>query len=266
MKTKSLALLGALAFTMTTTIQVNAMTCSAKSGDKTLALVELYTSEGCDSCPPADRWLSGLKTVNAGRAVPLSMHVDYWDYIGWHDPYAQALFAARQREISAINRERTVYTPQVLVAGKDFRAVGIFSSGLDDTLARVNRTPPRADLGISMTNSMSAGAARELKLDASAKLRNIAESRDAAMYLAVFENGLSSSVAAGENKGKLLKHDFVVREWAGPFAFGADGTLALTRAIALKPAWKTQELGVAMFVQNRSTGEILQALQLAACN
>jgi hypothetical protein len=246
-------------------VPANAATCGAKSGRNTVALVELYTSEGCDSCPPVDKWLSALKGNQAysGRAVPLSMHVDYWDYIGWRDPYAQAQFGARQREISGINRERTVYTPQILVAGRDLRP-GMFStaSGFDEALAKINRMPPRADLGLNIQGA----SASELKLDATAKLKNTSEAGDAVLYLAVFENGLSSSVAAGENKGKLLKHDFVVRQWLGPLAFAGDGTLALTRAIPLQAAWKKQELGIAMFVQNRSTGEVLQALQLAACN
>jgi hypothetical protein len=242
-----------------------AATCSAKSGAQTAALVELYTSEGCDSCPPADRWLSGLKDKDAksGRAVPLAMHVDYWDYIGWHDPYAQAQFSARQREQSAVNHERTIYTPQILVAGKDFRP-GWFSVGgesFDEDVARINLRDAGADIGLSLT-----GSSKELRLEANAKLRDAANSRDAALYLAVIENNLSSNVVAGENKGRLLKHDFVVRDWEGPFAFNADGSLMLNRTVNLQPSWKPQDLGVTAFVQNRSTGRVLQALQLAACS
>jgi hypothetical protein len=145
--------------------------CTAKSGAQTLAVVELYTSEGCDSCPPADRWLSGLKGAGtyADRVLPLALHVDYWDYIGWRDPFAQAQFSARQREMAAINRVRTVYTPQVLVGGRDFRP----GDGFDAALEKINRTPPRADLEIKM----SSGSARELKLDANAKLRRVERCR-----------------------------------------------------------------------------------------
>ena len=260
-----LAMLAAVAIATAAPALAVGAACSAKSGTQTAALIELYTSEGCDSCPPADRWLSGLKGSDAyaGRAVPLSLHVDYWDYIGWHDPYAQAQFSGRQHELSNINQAHMVYTPQILLSGKDFQP-GIFSRGenLDDAVARINRAPPRADLGLTLAGN----SGRDLKVEATARLRNTAESRDAALYLAVFENGLTSAVAAGENKGKTLKHDFVVREWGGPFAFNSDGTLAVTRDVALKPSWKQRDLGVALFVQNRSTGEVLQALQLAACN
>ena len=236
-----------------------AAACGAKSGAQTLAVVELYTSEGCDSCPPADRWLSGFKGAGAyaDRVLPLALHVDYWDYIGWKDPFAQAQFSARQREMAAINRMRTVYTPQVLLGGRDFRP----GNGFDAALDRINRTPPRADLEVRM----SSASARELKLDAKAVLRNGAESKDAVLYLAVFESGLASPVAAGENKGKLLRHDFVVREWAGPFAFAPGGTLDVTRAVAVPAGWKAKDLGAAALVQNRSSGEILQALRLASC-
>jgi hypothetical protein len=249
-----------------TTLSALAASCSAKSGPQTAALVELYTSEGCDSCPPADHWLSGLKDNDAksGRAVPLAMHVDYWDYIGWHDPYAQAQFSARQRELSALNKAHTVYTPQILVAGKDFQP-GWFSLGgesFDEAVARINLRTAAADIGLSLTGSFG----KELRFEANAKLRNVADMRDAALYVAVIENNLTSAVAAGENKGKTLKHDFVVRDWEGPFAFNADGSLVLNRAVALQPGWKPQDLGVTAFVQNRSTGRVLQALQLAACN
>jgi hypothetical protein len=92
--------------------------CTATSGAKRVTVVELYTSEGCDSCPTADRWLSTLKTRN--DVVPLSFHVDYWDYIGWKDPYAQKAFTERQRVRVAAQNSRSVYTPQVMMNGQDF--------------------------------------------------------------------------------------------------------------------------------------------------
>jgi len=263
-----IVLLAALAATLVpcTTVSSLAASCSAKSGPQTAALVELYTSEGCDSCPPADHWLSGLKDSDAksGRAVPLAMHVDYWDYIGWHDPYAQARFTARQRELSAINHDHTIYTPQILVAGKDFRP-GWFSVGgesFDEAVARINLRTAGADIGLALTGN----SGKELRYEANAKLRNATDMRDAALYVAIIENNLTSAVAAGENKGKTLKHDFVVRDWEGPFAFNPDGNLALNRTIAMQSNWKVQDLGVTAFVQNRSTGRVLQALQLAACH
>ena len=97
--------------------------CKARSGAGTAALVELYTSQGCSSCPPADRWLSTLGgRFAAERVVPLSLHVDYWDYLGWKDPYAKRRFSERQRKLSVLQRMALVYTPQVVVQGRDFRS------------------------------------------------------------------------------------------------------------------------------------------------
>src|SRR3954469_8448481 len=120
--------------------------CTARSGDKTAALVELYTSEGCDSCPPADRWLSSLGTQGyaPGRVVPLSLHVDYWDYIGWKDPYAKQQFSGRQRKLTQQQRLAFVYTPQVMLQGKDFRDWR--GGGFAQALARINAVPAAARL------------------------------------------------------------------------------------------------------------------------
>ena len=97
-------------------------TCGARSGASTVALVELYTSEGCDSCPPADRWLAGAFRGNAdtARAIPLAFHVDYWDRLGWKDRFASAAFTERQYAAMRANHTGFVYTPQVLVQGRDF--------------------------------------------------------------------------------------------------------------------------------------------------
>ena len=95
--------------------------CAASSGAMRAALLELYTSEGCSSCPPADQWLSNLPTQNldALAVVPLAFHVDYWDKLGWVDPFAQAAFTQRQRERNG--RLGWVYTPQFMLNGEDYR-------------------------------------------------------------------------------------------------------------------------------------------------
>src|SRR4029079_9042142 len=109
----------ALALATPYTAPLQAGECKARSGAHTTALVELYTSEGCDSCPPADRWLAALASRGHGpdRLVPIALHVDYWDYIGWKDPYAKALFSSRQRKLAQVMRAKIVYTPQVLLQG-----------------------------------------------------------------------------------------------------------------------------------------------------
>jgi hypothetical protein len=228
--------------------------CTAKSGAATAALVELYTSEGCDSCPPADRWLSGLPAAGfgTGRVVPLALHVDYWDYIGWKDPFAKPLFAARQREVAAIGRNRVVYTPQVVLAGKDYRGWPA-RSRFAEAVATVNAAPARAGIELAI-------GASEIRAQAAVPRREDRE--DTALFVAVYESGLSTRVTAGENRGATLRHDFVVREWWGPLALDAAGTASLARPVDPQPLANG---GLAAFVQSRRTGEILQALALPAC-
>jgi len=235
-------------------VQAAPAECTARSGASTAALVELYTSEGCDSCPRADRWLSGVPAAGFGtaRVVPLALHVDYWDYIGWKDPFAKPLFAARQRELAAIGRNRVVYTPQVVLAGRDFRGWPARSQ-FAEAVAAINATPARATIELAI-------AERGIRAQASVPRRE--DHEDTALFLAVYENGLANSVTAGENRGATLNHDFVVREWWGPLALDAAGNASLARPVGAQPLANG---GVAAFVQSRRTGEVLQALALPAC-
>jgi hypothetical protein len=236
--------------------------CSAQSPAHTVALVELYTSEGCDSCPPADRWLSSLAARGYGPAqvVPLALHVDYWDYIGWKDPYAKREFSTRQHKLAKLGRATFVYTPQVLLQGRDFR--GWASDAFAKTVAEINARPPRARVSLALHSIGTGGADVEI----AAELVDPALRDEAFVYAAAYENKLASDVRAGENRGRRLEHDYVVREWLGPVAFGADGRLAQRRTLPLLPEANPAHSGVAAFVQDRRTGEVLQALMLPACS
>jgi len=165
------------------------------SGAAQAPLIELYTSEGCSSCPPADRWLSSL----AGDAglwtdfVPVAFHVDYWDYIGWKDRFATPAWSARQRELAAEGGARTVYTPGVFVDGKAWLgwrggAAVPHSAGRTGTLTlhidgqHIGARFETADQGIS----------------------------EPVLHVALLGMGLESHVKSGENRGRRLHHDFVV--------------------------------------------------------
>ena len=235
--------------------------CRAESGERTVALIELYTSEGCSSCPPADRWLSGLagRGYTPDRVVPLALHVDYWDYIGWKDPYAKREFSQRQRKLSQLQRMALVYTPQVLLQGRDFPRWS--TPAFDSAVKAINGQPAKARIVLEIH-----GAARgALDAQASAVLADPAQAADAALYLAVFENRLVSRVTRGENGGRTLTHDHVVLEWQGPFAFGPDGKALQRHPLALLPMGAPERSGVVAFVQNRRTGEVLQALLRSSC-
>jgi len=240
-------------------MSAQAAQCAAQSGPGTAALVELYTSEGCSSCPPADRWLASLGGYPRDRVVPLALHVDYWDYIGWKDPYAKREFSLRQRKLSQLQRLALVYTPQVLLQGRDFRGWG--TKAFDEAVVRINREPERARIRLAIL----AADGQSLEVEASARLVDPARAQDLGLYLAAYESKLESRVAAGENRGRVLAHDYVVLEWQGPFSFGGDARLTERRKLLLLPKAVAANSGVVGFVQNRRTGEVLQALLRSTC-
>lgn len=226
--------------------------CSAKSGDMTTPLVELFTSEGCSSCPPADEWLSRLEGNR--KVVPLAFHVDYWDYIGWKDRFASPDFSGRQRDAASLGGATFVYTPQVMLNGRDFRDWR--NTARFDKAVAESRRSAKAKLAMKFVDA----PAKKTELQVSAKS---SEYKDIDIYVALYENNLSSRVIAGENNGRKLRHDFVVREWFGPYRFQNDGQWQQT--FSLGEDWKNREGGTAMLVQQRRSGEVLQALALEFC-
>ena len=231
--------------------------CTAQSGTETAALVELYTSEGCSSCPPADRQLSQLPNANlpASKVIPISLHVNYWDYIGWKDPFAKPGFPERQVWLVHANRRRTSYTPHFFVSGKE---VGDWRGDLIDKIHRINNQPARAAIQLRV----AAGKPGALSLDADASSHVTGD--PLALYLAITEDHLVSHIQAGENSGVTLYHDHVVREWIGPIPF-VSGKVVAHRDVALPMNWNQRQLKVIGLVQNTSTGEVLQAVSTEAC-
>jgi hypothetical protein len=236
-----------------------AASCEKTSPRQTAAVIELYTSEGCSSCPPADRWLSGVAGSHAqDGVVPLGFHVDYWDYIGWKDEYAKAAYSERQQVVATWGRSHVVYTPQVVLNGRDYSNWS--GGGVDRELARLRAAPARADLRIALDSS-SAGLAARVE----AAVPNPADRAGAALYLALTQDNVVTPVKAGENSGVTLRHDHVVREWLGPIALDADGKAVLTRTLALPKGSRLADLGVSAVVQKPASGDVLQALALPAC-
>jgi hypothetical protein len=230
--------------------------CSARSGPQTAALVELYTSEGCNSCPPADRWLAssfGPGRMPAG-AVALAFHVDYWDRLGWKDRFASAAYTERQYDVTRTGNARFAYTPQVVLQGRDFP--DWHGTDARAAIAAINARPARASVAVD-------AAAKDGAIDvhAAATVARGADRRDAALFVALTENSLVSDVKAGENVGARLTHDHVVRALrAGPVV-GADGAAEMSAELRL-PAERGSSTTVVAFVQNTRTGEVLQAQAL----
>ena len=238
-------------------------TCHAASGPQTVPLVELFTSEGCDSCPAADRWLSAEfppqlpPSASRARALALAFHVDYWDRLGWRDRFASAQFTQRQYDEMGANGATFVYTPQVLVQGHD--VPGWNRGKAAEAIAAALRRPPRAAIVLDITpgaNGLSVGATATV---AESSLRT-----HAALWLAYVDSGHVTDVAAGENRGVRLRHDNVVRALHGPYRVDGSGAAAATLTVA--PASQPgSNAAVVAFVQDSRNGDVLQALAAPDC-
>lgn len=157
--------------------------------------------------------------------------------IGWKDPYAQARFSTRQRDAGRRNQARGVYAPQLLLDGADYRR-GVFG---DDLERRIAKTPaPGAQISMTIDASNTQSRLR-------ARINAAAETAQA--YAAIYENNLVTEVAAGENRGKRLHHDFVVRELYGPFTVTSAAPLNLDQVMRRDRQWKMTDLHIAVFVQ-----------------
>ena len=216
--------------------------CTARSADTVTPVIELYTSEGCSSCPPADRWLSTLPVEPA--AVALAFHVDYWDSLGWPDRFASPEFTRRQNEQRSVNGARVNYTPQVVVQGRDRPDWPRLS------LPIAGGTPPLVDITLQ-------GDGRTF--DAIVRPRPGAPERLAAFW-AVTENGHRSRVTAGENAGEKLSHDHVVRQLhrVPPWS-GAETRLRFSPSL---PADAAHPRALSLVVLDPASGRPLQALRL----
>lgn len=230
--------------------------CKAQTGANTTPLLELYTSEGCSSCPPADKWLSGLKGKNL-NVTPLAFHVDYWDYIGWKDRFSKSAYSDRQRKTAAFGGAGFVYTPQFVFNGRDFR--GWDNSRLNESIEKNQKLASRSNLSLEAVTEANGG----ITLKANAEALNAADINKTDVFVALYENKLESKVSAGENVGRALKHDYVVRELFG--AYQINNQNVFSKNFNLDAAWKSRDAGAVIFVQNSQTGEILQSLQLPFC-
>lgn len=236
--------------------------CQARSGPLQAALIELYTSEGCSSCPPADRWLAqlGVESARGDKVVPLALHVDYWDSLGWRDRFAQPGFSARQRALTALQGGKTVFTPQVMLNGRtawDWNETAAF----DQRIAQINARPAPAALTLNLKTRPGVW---EIQLQG--QLQTQLPAAGAGAFLALYQNGLTSQVTAGENAARQLQHERVVLEFVGPLPVGADGRLAHEHRFNLPANIAARAFGVAAFVQDQTDGQVWQALTLADCS
>jgi len=240
----------------------HAASCETHSAASRTQLIELYTSEGCSSCPPADKWLSALvpKVVAAEEVVPLAFHVDYWDRLGWRDRFAEPGYTARQYAGAKASGSGFVFTPQVVLAGRNYGAWGNSSS-----LQRDVRLARAAVPDASITLRQQAVAAGKVEFEVQAQLRQGASANEVRIYAALFQNGLVSEVGRGENSGSRLHHDYVVRSLLYSKAIDPTGKIKFQERFTLPEDAQVKAMGVAVFAQDVKTGTVLQVMAAPLC-
>jgi len=223
-------------------------------------VVELFTSEGCSSCPAADRLLSRLEQtqpVPGAQVIAIEEHVDYWNQLGWSDPFSSPQYRARQNDYAKAFKASDIYTPQMVVNGQSafvgsdvnraYREIGaaaLTATTLVDLGANVNaRDPDLLDLSVQVSNGKST------------------KWRDSNVYLAVTEHGLNTFVQGGENSGRNLRHSSVVRSFGVIGRVNPQGANGgqLVSTLRLPRDWKRENLRAVVFVQERDTFRITGA-------
>ena len=232
----------------------------AGSDVRTPVLVELFTSEGCSSCPPADRFLQTLdgQPIQGADMIVLSEHVDYWNHIGWKDPYSASFYSQRQSAYAKRFGLDSVYTPQMVVDGTS-EFVGS-NSGQADKAFRKALGVPKIPVHLS---SISADASNTLHAHLeTGTLDSSFGSREADVYVAVALNRAESQVSAGENSGHRLAHVSVVKSLTKIGALKQGQVLAQDVQLKLEPGSDSRSLRLIAFVQEPRQGRVLGAASM----
>lgn len=225
----------------------NQPTKPVETRTKPAVLVELFTSEGCSSCPPADRVLAQLEKQQpngAAEIITLALHVDYWNYLGWKDEFSSKEFSERQSGYADRFKLDSIYTPQMVVDGQT-QFVG---SNLDNATKAISDSAKTQKANVEIAN-----ADNKLKV----KISDVPTHDDSYVWLAITEDGLRTNVRRGENGGKTLDHVSVVRKMKllGTLA-AADKTYEAETALAFDSNWKKENVKFVVFVQGKDSKKI----------
>ena len=235
----------------------NAQIWQAKSGDTQLAVLELFTSEGCGLCPAADRWVHDLPNqgITDEQLIVLGFHIDYLnDQKGWVDRFSSPIFSKRQRQQAHLNLYQSVYTPEFVVSGE---VIHNWEKHVKDVVHAVNGFSPEASIDLVVTDNGG-----ELVLDSHIDIEGTENRQYATLYLAITENDLVSKVRGGDNTGVTFNHQNLVRKWLGPFSLNSTGKTDISTSVMLDSRWELSNLSVVAVVQNLDDGFVLQGLKL----
>ncbi len=206
-------------------------------------VVELFTSQGCSSCPPADEYLGRI--ADRDNVIALSLHVDYWDYLGWRDVFSSAAHTQRQRDFAARTGERMIYTPQIIVQGRE-GMVGSHEHLVEAAIKKHANTPAAALVNLALLNG---------QLVAEIIPTGNGDVTRGQVMMAWYTRAEQVQIRAGENHGRKIVYHNVVRGWSD-MGVWRGGRIALT-------APKPMADGVAVLIQDRDGGPIIGAGRLA---
>lgn len=214
-------------------------------------VVELFSSEGCSSCPPADAFLRKLERsqpVSGVAVLPLEFHVDYWNYLGWKDPFSKSEYSERQQRYAESLKNHKVFTPELIVQGSDVLegadedgATTTIRTAAQRPLAHVELTLDGDKVNVKVTNAPG---------DDADEIYDV--------WMAVTESGLSTNVADGENRGRRLAHGPIVRNFVHVGRV-AKGAFTGQVTAALDPGWKRPNVKRVVFVQGNTSRRIVGA-------
>jgi hypothetical protein len=223
-------------------------------------IVELFTSEGCSSCPPADQLLARMdrnQPVAGARVIALEEHVDYWNSLGWTDPFSSPQYRGRQNDYGRKFQADSVYTPQMIVNGEAAFA------GTDGERAsqEIGKAAQAETTSIDLKAIPNASDPGLMNLTVRVDTSRAGKPRNSNVYLAVTESDLSSNVTHGENSGRMLRHAPLVRSFGviGKLDSHGSSSGAITNTLRLPHEWKRENLRAVVFVQERDSYKITGA-------
>jgi len=228
----------------------------ATSGPKHMAVLEVFTSEGCGSCPPAERWLTEQRQQQTGlEYIVLGFHVDYLDeQKGWVDRFAKPAFSARQKQLAQLNMYRTIYTPEFVLSGE---SLPNWRENFKEAVSFLNEFDAQATIHLAAYHVDGM-----LMIDSQSFVSGDDNRQHSKLYIAITEDGVTSYVQGGDNAGKTFNHQNLVREWLGPFELEASGETFIEHQVLLSADWQQEKLKLVALIQNLSNGYVLQALEL----
>ena len=228
-------------------ITANAAPFTFQSSERQTSLLELYTSEGCSSCPPAETWLSQLKDSPGlwTDFVPVGFHVDYWNYLGWRDPWSDEKFSDRQRAYAQVWHSENIYTPEFVLNGKEWRH-GFWEKSV----------PAAAERNTGKLRASSDDAIHwQLEFIPAQNQKSIYE-----IHAALLESDVSSDVKAGENAGRQLKHDFAVIAFTELPLLSRSNVFSSTFTLHAAPKKPDSRLALAVWITLNGKTEPVQAV------